>query len=333
MEVYCLNTFKYTQTVTTFRGGSQEERYIFLEENEVGNMTDVLEDYKLYLQGRHRKKNTWKTYYESAKLFLQCVNFEITKKNIQRYIAHINQNYQSNSISTFIIGMDKLLDYLKMSDMRVPIPRWKAIHRDTIATEDIAKIRSYAKNYCDTQTYLMILFITDLDCRNHEISKSKWDWVKGNKIYFRDCKTGDTIGRLTPELQRVLELWKQEQPEPKPEYKGYIFIHTQGTYKGKKLSDYGTTVRKVVKQLAEKIIGRPLCPQDLRASIITEEHNHFINPVFIQKKARHRSKETTQRYNHADDLMFEQYISNGTIFDEDNTSLYEEKPKHKTCII
>lgn len=296
-------------------------------------MNDVLEDYKLYLQGRHRKKNTWKTYFENAKLFLKYTKGEITEKNIKRYKAYINQKHRSNTVSTRIIGMDKLLDYLQKSELRMPIPRWKSIHRDTITTQEIIKIRDYARNYCDTQTYLMMLFITDLDCRNHEISKSRWSWIKGNKIYFKDCKTGDTVGRLTPELMKVLDVWRQQQTTTKHGYEDYIFIHTKGTNKGMKLSDYGTTVRQVVKSVTKKVIGRSLCPQDLRASVITEEHNHFINPVFIQKKARHRSKETTQLYNHADDMMFEKYISKGTIFDSDNQVLYEGKPKHKTCNI
>lgn len=300
---------------------------------EVSKMEDELEDYMLFLQGQHRKKNTWKTYYESAKRFLIYTNNEINEKNIRRYIAYINKKYRGNTISTLIIGMDKYLDYKKLTYLRIPIPRWRPVHRDTITTEEITKIREYARKYCGTQTYLMILFITDLDCRNHEISRSRWTWIKGNKIFFKDCKTGDTIGRLTPELQRVLNLWKKERPLSKQEYNDYIFIHTKGTHKGIKLSDYGTTVRKVVKQVSKKIIGRKICPQDLRASIITEEHNHFINPVFIQKKARHRSKETTQIYNHADDMMFEKYISNGTIFDSDKPCLSEQKPKHKTCII
>ena len=211
--------------------------------------------------------------------------------------------------------MNLYLDFLELKHLRVSTPGWKPVHRDVITLDEIKKLREYVKEHYPFMDYLIILFITELDCRPHEIIRAKWSWIKGNKIYFQDCKTGDTTGRLTPELKQALEHWKQIKPYTDNKH---IFCNIKGRYANQPIKKHGWHIRKLIQRTTKKVIGRAINPQDLRASVITEEYNHFVNPKIIQLKARHRSFKTTMRYNHVDEKMLDTYVTNGTIFSNDN---------------
>jgi len=214
----------------------------------------------------------------------------------------------------YILGIDKLLEYLNLEHLHVPIPQGVETLRDTISTREIKQILREAEKQ-DIQTYVITRFVTDFDCRPHEITKSQWKWIRGNKIFFNDCKTGNNYGFITDELKIHLDKLRKWQ-----RYKSkYIFVNQHGRFRGKKLSDNTWVVRETIKQLSKKVIGRELTPQDLRASVITEEYNHYINPKTIQRKARHRSQKTTLKYNHADDKQLEEYVEQGTIFNINNS--------------
>lgn len=281
-----------------------------------------LKEYQRFLEVQHRKENTQLRYLDAAKKLLNHINC-LDETNIQDYVRYLNKNYTQNTIAGNIQGMNKYLDYLKLSHLRVSTPSWKPSPRDTITTDQLREIRQHAKRFYTHMDYLIILFIQDLDTRPHEIQRARWDWIKGDKIYFQDCKTGDTTGHLTPELKEALQHWRDTKPYPNSKY---VFCYTKGYQKGKPLGSRGLYVRRIVKKITNEIVGRILNPQDLRASVITEEYNHFVNPKIIQLKARHRSFKTTMRYNHVDEKMLEDYIADGTIFDNNIEPILQ--PKH-----
>jgi len=290
-------------------GGKTEKKY------GGKNMQKLLDEYKVHLAVKHRKNNSTKTYYNAAKQFLTHTQGQINQNTINQYLIHLNQNYKQNTISMYIMGLDLLLKYLHLEYLHVPIPQGEEIQRDTITTSEIKQILKHAEQ-TNIQTYVMTRFVTDFDCRPHEITKAEWNWIRGNKIYFNDCKTGNNYGFITQELKTHLQKLKKWQHYKS---KKYIFINQHGRYRGKKFSDNGWNIRETIKKLTTKTIGRPLTTQDLRASIITEEYNHYINPKTIQRKARHRSQKTTLKYNHIDDRQLEHYITQGTIFNINNS--------------
>lgn len=215
------------------------------------------------------------------------------------------------------------LEYIKRPDLRVSTPSWKQITRDTINRDQIIQLIQHVKEHRHYMDYLILLMVRDLDCRNHEITRTRWDWIHGDKILFKDCKTGDTTGRLTPELQTALLRWKEITPCPT---KPYVFCVLNGRYKGQQLSEKGWYIRDLVNQVSIEVIGRRLNPQDLRASVITAEYTSYVNPKIIQLKARHRSQKTTERYNQVNEQMVAEYIENGTIFSEDIGPVSLAKP-------
>jgi len=277
------------------------------------NDMHTLREYYTYLEVKHRKEKTQSQYKQTAKYFLRHLNkepYEITKDDVQRYVAHLNKKYKQNTVTSYVMGMDLFLEHIGKKELWHPIPNWEQTHRDTITKKEIQNILRHGRNKCHLMDYLILLFITDLDCRPHEISKSQWKWIKGNKIHFIDCKTGNTYSFLTDELETTLELWKEKQSPPSK----YIFTNYQGKYKGKPITQQTQKVRDLVHKLSKEVVGRKLNPQDLRASVITEEFNSYINPKTIQRKARHRSFKTTMKYNHTGDKELLEYLNTGTIF-------------------
>jgi integrase len=274
---------------------------------------DILERYKLDLGVKHRKGNTAQRYHDSAKKFLTFVK-DINDNEIKGYIVYLNHRYKPNTVTSNIQGMDVFLEYLGLKELRKSIPKWTPIHRDTITLEEIIEIKQLAKRSYDFMDYLIILFIINFDCRPHEIAKAQWSWIKGNKIYFNDCKTGNSKGDITEETQRALREWEHRIKHFKRKEKDYIFFNIHGKYKGQKLSEQTWKIRELVKELSLKTVGRKITPQDLRASIISAEYSKYVDPRTIQLKARHRDEKTTMRYNHNGEKNLEEYVSGGTIF-------------------
>lgn len=298
--------------VNSESGGYEKRDEVFGEV-----MEGLLDEFRVHLAVKYRKYHSYKTYFNAVKRFLDFTDGRITRESIDGFRVHLNRNYKQNTISMYILGLDLLLEYLGLEHLHVPIPQGEDTQRDTIDINEIKQVLKAAKQL-DVQTYAIVRFVTDFDCRPHEITRAEWSWIRGNKIYFSDCKTGNNYGFITDDLKKLLERLKKWQ---RYRSKKYIFVNQSGRYRGMKLSDNTWVIRETVKQLTKKVIGRCLTPQDLRASVITEEYNHYINPKTIQRKARHRSQKTTLKYNHVDDKQLVEYIEKGTIFGLDNSWL------------
>lgn len=286
-----------------------------------------LRDYRTFLGVQHNRQNTIDRYYNSAKHYLTHSKNIVSEQTVQEYLCYLNQNKKRNTITSEIIGLNKFLRYLHRDHLCHPIPRWDVIQRDILSKEEIQQMLSHARDNYHLMEYLIVLFVVDLDCRPHEIVKAKWNWVKGNKIYFDGCKTGNTYGYLTSELQTYLSEWNRLQ-NPSSEF---IFTHQRSRYKGEHIANHCAKIRDLIHTLTKEVVGRVLNPQDLRASVITNEFNNYINPKVIQRKARHRSFKTTMKYNHVDDRQLLEYLDNGTIFNnvplsKHKSEISENKP-------
>lgn len=287
------------------------------------NMDDILEKYKTFLGVKYRKQNSINTYYYTAKKFLTYVS-DITKNEIDRYITYLNQTQKQKSIRDNIIGMNKLLEHINKPELCVTVPRDNRITRNTITREQIIQLIDYTRKHRGYQDYIILLMIRDLKCRNHEIIKTRWDWIRDGRIHFIDCKTGDTSGPISQELQDALEHWRTITPYPD---NPYVFCILRRQYKGRQMSCHGNYIRDMINTISQTVVGRRIGPQDLRASVITAEFSNHVNPRVIMMTARHRNLETTLIYNHADENDALEYITSGTIFN--NTRLLPSTSKDR----
>lgn len=295
------NIFNITFTYSPSEGDIQKSG---------GESIHALKDYLYYLGVQHQRKNTIARYYNAALHFINHSDGSITKESVDDYITHLNRTKKRNTIASEILGLNRYLTYCNHKELKHTIPKWETAHRDIITKEEIQKFITYSRKNCHLMDYLIILFITDLDCRPHEIAKAQWTWICGDTIYLSDCKTGNTYSYLTQELKTNLALWKeQQQPEST-----YIFTNYQGRYREQPITTQTQKIRALIHKLSREVIGRKLNPQDIRASVISAEFNEYINPKVIQRKARHRSFKSTMKYNHVDDKQLLDYLNTGTIF-------------------
>jgi len=282
---------------------------------------ELLNKYKVFLASRHRKKRTRTGYYHPVKKFSEWLNKpfkDITKDDLLRWMAYQNtQGFKHNGITIRVIAVNMFLAWIEKGHLKLPLPSWKPVNRHTIRLDDIKKLFTVAT---EPLHELVLRFITDLDARPESIINSKLSNIHGEKIYFDDTKTGDNYGFITRGFMDALDRYKQIRPVPHEGYEDYILLTTYGTR-------YETTyiIRKTVSELALRAEIPPIKPYDLRASVITEEFNNYINPKIIQRKARHKRPETTQKYNHISDEMVKEYVTFDLIFDK--PSLYQKNNK------
>lgn len=293
------------------------------------HIKNYLKEYWIFLAVKHRKKQTRITYYYPVKIFLEFLDKnpkDITKNDVDNWIIYQNDNgYKPNGIVTRIIAVDKYLKWLGKPELIIKKPPWAKTYRRTISFDDIQQMLKTARKM-SSRHELILRFITDLDCRGNEICNAKWSNIVDDKFYFDDTKTGDNYGFLTPMMCEVLEVWKQDSPTPKKGFEDYILLGTKTNNKGKKYSPRAKIIYKLVQEIADKSnLGKKVKPYDLRASVITEEFNHYINPKTIQRKARHKNQLTTQRYNRIDDEMVREYVNYNLIFDKPSLCVNKSK--------
>lgn len=278
------------------------------------NKEKQLDKYMVYLTSKHRKKKTRTGYHHPIKQFLRQLDKkidDISQEDITRWMAYQNtQGYKHNGITLRVIAVNKYLTWINKPELKIPLPRWQPVNRKTIRLPDIQQLLQTAKN--NPKDLLILRFITDLDARPDSIINSKLSSLTEEKIYFNDTKTGDNYGFITPGFQDALTQYKDEiRPTPQCGHEDYILLTTNG-------QRYRSTyiIRQTIADIAMKAEIPPILPYDLRASVITEEFNHYINPKVIQRKARHKRPETTQKYNHVTDEMVRDYVHYDLIFDK-----------------
>jgi len=288
---------------------------------------EILSKYKIFLAVNHRKNQTVTTYYYPVKRFLEWIgNRPINQDNLNVWLMYQNTNgFRQNGIVTRIVAINKFLKWIGKTELKIKKPPWAKTYRRTISFDEIQQMIRTAEQM-GAKYELALRFITDLDCRNNEICNAKWSNIVGDRIYFDDTKTGDNFGFITPSLRNALERYKEEKIIAKKGYEDYILIGDRSNNKGKRYSVRGKSINYIIKKIAfHSDIGRKVNPYDLRASVITEEFNHYVNPRTIQRKARHKNQLTTQRYNHVDDEMVREYVNYNLIFDK--PSLQAKKRK------
>jgi len=288
-------------------------------------MEQTLQDYQDYLAVHKRKEYTRRYYYDTIHKLLTDTKKTIstlTKKDINQWIAIQNQkNLAHNTIQNYIIRINLFLQWLNRKEWNLKRIGWKDTNRTILTLQEIIKIRNTAQKI-SPEHHLIILFITDLAARPSEICNAKYSNITGNKIYFNDSKTGNTYGFITLDFQQALYNYQKIRPIPKPEYKDYILINTNGN----KFCPKSQHIRTILRQVTKKIgLPHSITPYDLRSSMGTQEFNMYVNPKVIQRKFRHRNLNTTMKYNHVDDQMAEDYANNGLIFN--NHSLFPPSDK------
>ena len=299
---------------------------------------EILNQYLDYLRREYQKKGTIYNYYRRTKLFLKWFNKpvkELTKKDLEKWHIHINQNYAQNGNLTRIIAVNVFLRFLgKHKQWKLSVPPPKKTNKTPLSKEQLDNFLKASEN--DHLDNLIALLEIDGLLRPSEITEIKISNVDfaTQRLYLNDTKTGDNSIIMSPRLQNAIENYlKFKRPIPLEKYKDYLLIIPTGRkLAGHKFSIKAGIIRDLTKKIAIKAnINRKVTPYIIKPSSITRKFEERVNPRVIQRMARHRNIKTTLIYDLTDENSVREYfqqqnnIDIGNLSNKDKARLWLDK--------
>jgi integrase/recombinase XerD len=155
-----------------------------------------MENFLEYLNNTYMSENTIKTYYSTARYFIESFNtkdlMKITRSDILIYKKHLEQKgYKGKTISTYLEGLRVYFKYLfYFEDIITPItnvrnnkpfidaiPRMnfepKLNYNLELTTHEVNRIRLKIQEHKDFRTLLIFELMIDTGLRIHEVLKIK----------------------------------------------------------------------------------------------------------------------------------------------------------------
>ena len=112
------------------------------------------------------------------------------------------------------------------------------------------------------------------------------------ELSLRNTKTGDEIVSMTTRVAEALQSYIKNERKTENNHENALFLNKYGNRIGEHF------VRNHFKKCArEAEISSRVYPHILRASCITHLLNKGVNPLTVQRHARHRDFRTTMIYN------------------------------------
>ena len=140
----------------------------------------------------------------------------------------------------------------------------------------------------------MFLLLYDCALRRSEVCNLNLDDVRfeSNEIHLNDTKTGNNIVAITSRVSDTIREYLSEERKPRKITEKALFVNSHGIRIGEHF------IRNNLKECTIKAgINKRVYPHMLRASCITHLLNNGINPLIVQRHARHNSFRTTMIYN------------------------------------
>jgi integrase len=299
----------FTTSYTLEVGGSNQEKQQFLED--LGSdFMKKLQGFKKYLCGEYTNKTTIKNNYSVVKGFCVYVGGILSQESVQKWRQHINETKAHNTINVSISAVNKFLSWCNRKDLRMKTIGQKDTDKETLTEQEIILLLERSKNDPETHLILLLLFQA---LRPNEIINAKISNIGGDILYLKDTKTGDNHTILTKEIIETIERYQKVKPHPKQGYEDYLLICNHSEHKGK---PYVTTlpIQKKIRKLSKNSgICKEVTPYMIRRTSATLRLD--INSKFyagdvkiVQRLFRHKSPETTLRYDHKTDNDLRKYL-------------------------
>jgi len=315
------NIYNITFTYIPSLGGG-------IEESRDGMHMDSLQGYMKFLRGEYENKHTREIYQSHVKQFIEHTNGTINTDTIDEYKAFLNKKYKNrNTRNHKIIAINIFLDWLGRTDLRMKEIGWDYPSEPTLKDKDINKILKRAER--NPELHLITLFLWEGCLRDKTITDIKITDRIDNKLYLKRTKTGNKTIILS---QRMMDAWNnylEVRPEPKPEYKEYLFINPYRSHKGEKFQTILPIIKRI-KNLAKQCdISIPVTPYTIRRTSGTLRQDKFSryyagDVKIVQRLFNHKDVRTTLRYDQRTDYDVERYLE----------SIYKHgqpKYKHENC--
>jgi integrase len=317
--------------LNTIGGGCQHNNNEMNFEKELGseNMNVTLQRYKEYLCGEHKNKTTIKNNYNVAKRFYVYVEGVLSKENVLKWRQHINTK-SHNTINVSISAVNKFLlwfDKEFKEELQMKTIGQKDTDKETLTEQEIDTLFGYSKKNKEQNVILHLLWhgLRPSDVINLKISN-----IRDDILYLKDTKTGDNHTILNEQILDSIKQYRKTRPRPKQDYNDYLLICDKGDWKGK---SYVTTLpiqKKIAKLSKSADISKHVTPYTIRRTSVTlrldkDSHYYAGDVKIVQRLFRHKTAETTLRYDHKTDDHLRKYLQ-----EQDKDLTEREKDLTKT---
>ena len=248
-------------------------------------------------------------YSVTVRQFYEFIDKQPTKikpSDIERYIQHIIDKYDTNTLTVKFSAMKVYLKFLnrrKLNNIEIDeelLQPPTIIHKPKtpLTKEELKKLLEISKHH--PRDYALIYALIGTVARSSEVVGINVDDVdfKENKIYIRDEKTHQhSIRCVTPECIDAIKSYVEEHREiPKNGEKG-LFLN----YNGQRITTQ--TVWNTLKYIAVTIgFEKNLHPHLIRHSCITIMAQSGMSAPEIMAHSGHKSLKVVQRYIHLSEL-------------------------------
>ena len=254
-----------------------------------------LKRFHRFLQENHYSKSTIESYGKTIKkMFYNKTLTQLTQQDLNNIRLNLVETYQHNGNRIRFAAINLFCkEILKRNDIYLSIPKSKIKNKDILTNQQIEKILRVAQTK-RKGIYAIMQTLYDCALRKNELCNLNLDDVNFEtlELSLRNTKTGDEIVMMTTRVAQALQSYIQDERQTENMYENAVFLNRYGRRVGEHF------VRNHFKECAREagILSR-VYPHILRVSCITHLLNKGVNPLTVQRHARHRDFRTTMIYN------------------------------------
>ncbi len=262
------------------------------------NFDQAIKDFWRYLKQNDKRdysKNTVHCYVEGVTNTLKDIDLDnLTQRHLDDISIELkDKGLKPNTIRLRHASINLFCkEILKREDLHLNVPWQKKTIKHPIPPNEMKRIFEAAKKKSKLD-YTLHLILYDDGLRRSEVCNLNLDDVKyeTRELYIWDSKTGDNIINITTRVADAIKDYILYERQPKDTKDQALFI----SKRGKRIGEH--FVRSHVKACAvEAGITTRVHPHRFRTSCITHLFNNHINPISIQKHARHANLRQTLEY-------------------------------------
>lgn len=265
------------------------------------NLQDYEENFIDYLDVDDLTLRTYKVGIENFKEYLKANGIKVpTRNDIITYRNYLRENYEDNTVNTYMVALRRLFKYLKIhnlfEDLTVDIKgaRYTSTPKKQVLTQEQAT--AIYQSLTDKREKALFGLLITTGLRGIEVARAKIEDIKihnGEVVLWVQCKKHDSKDEYVKLSQEVMNDLADYIGDRKD---GSIFISTSNNNKGKGVAT--KTLRREIK----RIFGRFGLTEDTfslhstRRTCATIMYNNGVPLKDIQDILHHKVSTTTQRY-------------------------------------
>ncbi|MGC8644737.1 MAG: site-specific tyrosine recombinase/integron integrase [Thermoplasmata archaeon] len=272
-----------------------------MSQNQAYELTpDVADSFKNRLLGNGKSRNTVKMYSYIARQFLEFVNYDrerINLENIERFKEYltIEKGYSKSSVYLYVRALQSLLNYLEIDSIgHLKAPKRPHKVPNYLTGEEVRSILSSCN---DVRERLMVKLLVYTGIRVSELCSLRLNDIdlNGRTIKIRSGK-GDK-DRLVVFSEEVVPDLRSYMSYSRSVRKGEFLFPTS---RSRKISP--VTVERIIRSVvARSGVQKKVTPHTFRHTFATSLLRNGADLRIIQVLLGHSSISTTQIYTHLDD--------------------------------